>query len=446
MATNSTISSLGVGAGLDLNTMLSKLMAAEQQPLVAVSTKINTANTKISAFGKLQSALSTLQTAAQTFSSPSKLSAYTASSSDETVLTGSTSFSASAGTYSIEVTQLAKAQKDFSQTYASSTSFGAGTLNFTIGGTAQTGITIDASSTIQDIRTAINDAQIGITASVISTGSSDRLVLSGTQGSSGAFSLSVSGSTDANLQALATFDRTTAGLLWSDATDAAAKIDGVAVTSSSNTLTSSLNGVTLNLLKLGTSTLSVKSDPTAMSTSVKAFVDAYNTVNSYIKSNNAYNSTTKTAQPLNGESTVRSIQSLLATTRTSTPSALSSATFKTLSEIGVSVASDGSMSLDSTKLNTAMSKSTQSVKATLAAYGAAFDTSLTTILKTSGLMKSRLDGLNSAVGLYNKQADAIQLRLNAVEKRYRAQFTALDTTMGSLQTTSSYLTQQLARL
>lgn len=447
-SSSSTFSSLGVGTGIDLNSMLTKLMAVEQIPLTQLNNKISDTNTKISAYGQLKSALSTLQSAAQTFSTPSKLNTFSVSSSDETVLTASSAFTAAPGTYAINVTSLAKAQKDFTQSYATGKQFATtGSLVFTVGGVAKSPISVSANATLQDIRAAINDANIGVSASIISTGTADRLVLNGTtEGSANAFSLAVTGG-DTDLQSLATFDRSAAsGLAYTDATDAALTIDGVSITSSTNTVTDKINGITINLLSTGTSTLKVASDANSLTKAAQSFVDAYNSVASYIKTNTAYDASTKVAQPLNAESTIRSIQGLLNSSRSTVPSSLTSATFKTLSEIGISIQSDGTMTLDSSKLEAAIGTSAQSVKQTLAAYGTEFDTGLNAVIGTTGLLKSRVDGLNASITRYNTQATSLQKQIDLTEARYRKQFTALDTLMGSLQTTSTYLTQQLAKL
>lgn len=447
-STSSTFSSLGVGTGIDLNSMLTKLMAVEKIPLTQINSKISETNTKISAYGQLKSALSTLQSAAQTFSSPSKLNLFSVSSSDETVLTASSAFTAAPGSYTINVSSLAKSQKDFTQSYATGKQFAtAGSLTFTVGGVAQSPIAIPANSSLQDIRAAINDANIGVSASIISTGTVDRLVLSGTtEGSANAFSLAVTGG-DADLQSLASFDRSLAsGLAYSNASDATLTIDGVSITSSTNNIANKINGITLNLFKTGTSTLKVASDSSSLTKAAQSLVDAYNTVANYIKTKTAYDASTETAQPLNAESTVRSIQGLLSSARTTVPASLSSATFKTLTEIGLSIQSDGTMALDSTKLEAAMGTSISGVKQTLATYGAAFDAGINAIIGTTGLLKSRVDGLNASITRYNSQVTSLEKRLELVEARYRKQFTALDTLMGNLQTTSTYLTQQLANL
>jgi flagellar hook-associated protein 2 len=131
---------------------------------------------------------------------------------------------------------------------------------------------------------------------------------------------------------------------------------------------------------------------------------------------------------------------------------LSSATYKTLSQFGISATTGGGLSFDSSKLTSAIGTSFSDVQTTLGAYGTAFDSTLTDILNVSGtdanrgIIENRLNGLSLSVKNFTDSKAVLQLRIDAVEKRYRAQFTALDTMVSSMQTTSSYLTQQLARL
>lgn len=446
-----TTTSLGIGTGVDLNSMLTKLMAAERQPIDALNTKVAGTTTKLTTFGVLKSALSTLQTAVETLSNPSKLAALAATSSDATKVTASTSVSASAGSYAVNVTDLAAAQKSFSSAFATGTTFGQGSLEFSINGTTQSiALNDQASYSLQDIRSKINAANIGVTASVISGSGGDRLVFAGTTtGAAGAFSLTVTtGSTTApatSLSGLAGFDETTSGLARSTAKDASLTVDGVAVSSASNTITDAINGVTLKLQSTGSSTISIKGDTAAINEAVSAFVGAYNALNTVIKQNNTYDATTKTAKPLNGESSVRSVQSALHSSRTTVPAELAGAAYQTLSALGISFKQDGTLSVDSTKLSAAISNSSGEVQKTLTAYGSAMKTTISGLLDAQGVIAGRINGLSSSVKNDKSNIAALEIRVAAVQKRYTAQFTALDKLMSQLNTTSSYLTQQLSK-
>ncbi|PKO89317.1 MAG: flagellar hook-associated protein [Betaproteobacteria bacterium HGW-Betaproteobacteria-12] len=439
-----TISSLGIGTGLDANSIVSKLMSLEQLPLTAMNSRTSAFNAKLSSYGQLKSALSTLQTTARALADPNKVAAFSATASDTTIASAQASFFASAGTYSVEVINLATAQKRYSNTaYASNTTFGAGTLTFTINGVDKD-VELTGSNSLVDVRAAINTANIGVTASVISGDSGDRLVLtSTTAGTAGAFTMTVD-SADANVQSLASFDL--ANPFSTNAQNAQARIDGVLVTSSTNTLSTAVNGLTLTLTKVGTSELTVARDTSKASETVNAFVKAYNDAINRIKSDSAYDATTKTGKPLNAESTVRTVMQILNQARTGTPDALDGTPFETLSSLGISVQKDGQMSVDSTKLTAAINSSFSDVQKTLEAFGNTFADAIERVIGTKGLIASRVDGLNRSVSLLAADKERLQFRLDSIEKRYRAQFTALDTLVSSLQTTGTYLSQQLASL
>ena len=446
-----TTSSLGIGAGLDLNSVLTKLMDVERQPLTVLKSRISETNTKLSKLGSLKSKLSDLQAAANTLYLPSKLSALSASSSDTTIATATAAFNASGGSYALVVSQLAAAQKSFSNAFNGSATFGQGKLTVTINGTGHDiDLTDQATYSLQDVRSKINAANIGVTATIISGASGDRLVLTGsTTGATGAFSLSVTNSNQNgatnDLVDLATFDIATPGLARATAQDATLSVDGVAITSSSNTLTTAVAGVTISLQKAGSSTLTVKTDSDRIVSAAQAFVDAFNAVTGMIKVESAFNTTTKTASPFNGDASVRNIQSVLSSTRTTVPAELSTASYKTLSEIGISIQQDGSLKLDASKLLNAIGTSTSDVMATLNAYGKAFSDATTSILDPQGLVSSRINGLNLSLKSYNENVLKLEARIAVVEARYRKQFTALDTLVSRMQTTSSYLAQQLTQ-
>lgn len=446
-----TTSSLGIGAGLDLNSVLTKLMDVERQPLTVLKSRISETNTKLSKLGSLKSKLSDLQAAANTLYLPSKLSALSASSSDTTIATATAAFNASAGSYALVVSQLAAAQKSFSNAFNGSATFGQGKLTVTINGTGHDiDLTDQATYSLQDVRSKINAANIGVTATIISGASGDRLVLTGsTTGATGAFSLSVTNSNQNgatnDLVDLATFDIATPGLARATAQDATLSVDGVAITSSSNTLTTAVAGVTISLQKAGSSTLTVKTDNDRIVSAAQAFVDAFNAVTGMIKVESAFNTTTRTASPFNGDASVRNIQGVLSSTRTTVPAELSTASYKTLSEIGISIQQDGSLKLDASKLLNAIGTSTSDVMATLNAYGKAFSDATTSILDPQGLVSSRINGLNLSLKSYNENVLKLEARIAVVEARYRKQFTALDTLVSRMQTTSSYLAQQLTQ-
>ena len=190
-----SITSAGVGSGLDVEGIVSKLMELEQKPLTRLDSKETSFQAKITAYGAVKSNLASLQTAATTLATASTFTGKSASVSDSTVLSAAASSDAAAGRYSISVTQLAKYHAVRSNTNYAATSetFNTGSLSISVGGAAAINVTIDGSNnSLSGIRQAINDADAGVTATIINDGTTNRLVLSSeTSGSAGAISVSV---------------------------------------------------------------------------------------------------------------------------------------------------------------------------------------------------------------------------------------------------------------
>ncbi len=456
-----TISSAGVGSGINVESLVSSLMSVEKQPLTKLQTRQSSYESKISALGTLKSALSTLQTAAKALtpaigsSAAASLSAYKATLADSTIATATTTSSAVAGTYSLEVTTLATNQRHaLGKTYAAGDpviDFGADstrTLTFTKGSTTST-VTIESGqNTLAGVRDAINKADAGVSASIVTdTSGKQNLLLTATDGGT-SNAVTIGGTATfidpaapgSPIAASGAFTQTQA------ATDAVVKMQGISIATKGNKITDAIDGVNLELTKTGTTTLSVTRDNTDLKSKLDTFVSAYNSLNSSLKSLGAYNATTKTAAVLNGDSTLRSVQSQVRNAISSVPDALSSATFKTLSDIGIAFQSDGSLKIDSTKFDKAASTNFSATAEVIGAFGSTLKTTTTNLLASNGVIASRTDGLNSSIKSIGNQIDAYETRLTSIEKTYRAKFTALDTAMTSMTTTSSYLSQQLSIL
>jgi flagellar hook-associated protein 2 len=450
-----TTSSLGVGTGVDLQAMLTSILAAEKAPITVANTKISANNAKISLYGTLNSKLDTLQTAVDTLRFPSKLSAVSSISSDPTVLGASAASTAQLGSYALNVKQLASAQKSFTNAYTSGTTFGTGQLTFTVSGTAATPIDLTGPATLQEVGAQINSAKIGVTATVITSGDgSQRMILTGDKtGSSNGFSLASTATASDSQPSLDAFDLLTPAevldgsdtLQRSVAQDAQMTIDGISVSSSTNIFSSAIEGLTLTAAKVGLSNITVQNNATKITDAVQAFVDSYNAITSLIKSNSGYNSTTKAGQAFNSDTASRSILESLGSARSTMPASLSAASFKTLSELGITVQQTGLLALDSTKLTTAISSSPSEVIKTIGAYGEAFSTKISALQGSGGAVSTRISSLNATVRRDQDRVAALEVRVSLVEKRYRAQFVALDKYVSAMKTTSESLTQQLAQ-
>lgn len=379
------ISAPGVGSNLDVNGIVSQLMAVERQPLTLLAQRESSYQAKLSAYGTLKGALSAFQTAMQGLADGTKFQAATAKAADASILTATAGGNAVPGSYSVEVQQLAQQQKVHSGGFAdASSAVGSGTLTiqygtydsganaFTLNSakSAQT-ITIDPSSnTLSGVRDAINAANIGISATIINDGTSDRLVVTGKDtGAANGFRIIASDDDGTDLDAAGlsqiAFDPIAAAGSGKNLTqvqaaqDAKLQVDGIAISKSSNTITDAIEGVTLNLLKTNTGSptmLDVARDSAGVKASVEAFVKSFNSVNQTLTSLSAYNAATGQGAILQGDSATMSIQSWIRSTLSASVSGIpgSADSITSLSQIGVAFQKDGSLALDSAKLQTAL--------------------------------------------------------------------------------------------
>ncbi|OIQ85408.1 flagellar hook-associated protein 2 [mine drainage metagenome] len=402
-----TLSSPGLGSGLDVTSIVSKLMSIEQQPLTLMQNQASGYQSTISAYGKLSSGVSSLEGSVTGLNSASLFQSFTANASNTGVATATAGSTAALGNYSVNVTQLAQAQSLVAAGQASATApigtgasttltfnFGtiAGTLTpydsttgtggtygsgttFTSNGNGAQTVTIDSSNnSLTGIAAAINAAGVGVTASIINDGSGTpyRLTLTSTNtGANNSLSLGVSG--DATLASLLGQDPTGTQNLQQTTTgqNAQLTVNGLAVNSPSNTVSSSIAGVSLSLLTTGSTNISVTQNTSAASTAINSFVTAYNNLNSSIQSLTAYNPTTQIAGPLLGDSLTTTIQSQI---QAQLGGAITnSGAFRTLSQIGITMNSDGSLSVNSTTLQNALANKPSDVAALFAATGRVTD-------------------------------------------------------------------------
>ncbi|MBU0593931.1 MAG: flagellar filament capping protein FliD [Gammaproteobacteria bacterium] len=458
------ISSPGIGSNLDINGIVSQLMQLEQRPLTLLAQKEAGFQGKISAFGSLNGAISALQSTATSLvpstgvTAAEKFTTYKAAVTDTTIATASASSSAVSGTYSLEVISLAKTQR---LTSGANPSVGSGVRTMTIetgsvaGGVGSGGaftasgtvaISLDSSvTTLAGVRDAINAANAGVTATVITSGADSYLSLSSNE-SGTASVMRVTG----DVLAL-NYDPSTntGGLIQNtgdEAVDSALKINGISITGSGNVVSEAVDGLTITLKAIGTTTVTVTRDTSSLSAGVSAFVKAYNDFNTTAVSLGRYDAATKQGGPLIGDSTLRSAENTFRSLIGNTPSGLSDSSLQRLSDIGVTMQKDGSLAVDSTKLNAAIADDFNSVANLVSAYGSAFKTAADVMVGTDGLITSRTEGLNASIKSLGKQSDSIQQRLVQIEARYRKQFTTLDTLIANMTQTSNFLTQQLANL
>jgi flagellar hook-associated protein 2 len=401
-----TLTSTGLGSGIDVNGLVSKLMAVEQQPLVQLQTQEASYQAKISAYGSVQSVVAGFQSAVNALNSASTFSARTVTVGNTSVASASADGTVSPGSHSLSVSTLAQAQSLITTgTYAStSTQIGTGTLTIDFG-TYGSGsftqnaaeptktVTISASQgSLAGIRDAINSADVGVTASVINDGSGYRLMLtSSNSGTANAMRIGVT-NTSGTLSDLA-YDASGGTSNMSQtvaAQDAQFTLDGVSMTSASNTVSNAIAGLTLNLLGTNSgssTTVTVNRSVSTIETAVTNLVSAYNSAAATIKSLTAYDTSTNTAQTLTGDFTTLSIQAQLRSIMTASTS-LNAGGVTSLADLGVTFNKDGTVSLNSTTLHSELSDSTVDTSALFLALGQPTDS----LISYAGSTSSTLPG------------------------------------------------------
>ncbi|HEY9063727.1 MAG TPA: flagellar filament capping protein FliD [Burkholderiaceae bacterium] len=470
-----SVSSAGIGSGLDVSSIISKLMEVEKAPLTALQTKETSIQSTISTYGTLKSDVSDLRDAARTLIKPSTWSATTGTSSDATSVSVATGTNAATGNYSVQVQSLAAAQSTVSGTFSSADALvGSGTLHIDLGtwatgnasftaksGSSGVDITVSATDTLTTLADKITASSAGVNASVVTDASGSRLVLtSKTTGVDNAFRITAVDSDGANtdasgLSALA-YDPaggTTATTSTQSAANAKATINGLSVTSATNTLTDVIKGLTLTLNKVTTGPvqIGIAQDTSSIKTAVQSFVTAYNALSSLLSTDLKYDSSTSTAGPLQGDASAQSLQRQLRNLISG--SSGGSSTFATLSSMGLEIQTDGTLKVNDTKLTAALANPAEMKKAFANAdlnnasnNGFAQQLNLfgNSVLGGEGLLTTRIAGLNASLTRNQADQDKLQARLDATQARLTKQYNALDTKMASLTTLSNYVTQQIA--
>lgn len=399
-------SSVSSSTNLDINSIVSQLMSVERQPINKLNVKEANYQAKLSAYGTVKGAVSSFQSAIQSLGSASNFQTLKATPSDATVFSASATSSAVAGTYSLKVTSLAQAQKLVADGKPSSTAaIGTGTITFDFGqitggsfdpvtgkytgaafgsnGSGTKSVVIDSSNnSLQGIRDAINAEQMGVTATIINDGDATnpyRLVLSSdSNGLRNSMKISVTGG-DGNLASWVAHDPGIdgAGQKLAEtvtAQNAEFEVNGVAVSKTSNTVSDVIPGVTLTLAKEAATpvSLTVARDTATASSSISSFVKAYNELAATLKNLSAYDAASQKGAILQGDSTVRSLQSQLRS-MLSTPVTGTSGTLTTLSDVGVTFQKDGTLAVNQTKLNSAMASNFDDIASLFSSVGKATD-------------------------------------------------------------------------
>lgn len=451
-----TIAASGVGSGIDILDLVQQLVAAQRLgPEQLYDSREASLDGQLSALGLVKSSLSVFQDNIANLSTPSSFVAYSAQSSDDTVATATANSNAIDGSFVLRLDsalgdQLATANKVRTAGFADATTTEVGTGDVTISNANGDTFTLNfaggGDNTLTEIRSAINNAEdnFGVSANIVTVddglgGTESRLVLTATDtGEDFALTVSadagISGLDSANLVEL------------TGAQNAIFSIDGQTASSASNTVTNAISGMTFDLLGEGTTTISIASDLDAIETNVNAFVEAFNSFQGILSSTASYNDGNPGA--LFGDATIRSLTSSLRST-ISDSVASATGTFTSLSSIGITTTESGGLALDSDLLRQALAEDFDSVANIFTAadgIGTSLEATVESYTQFAGLLDTKTDSLNSRISLIDDARERLDYRLGKLEDRLRAQFIAMDALVQSLNSTGSFLTQQLSNL
>jgi flagellar hook-associated protein 2 len=469
---SSSISALGTGSGLDLSTLLTNLVSAEKAPQQQIITQRQTAvSTTVSALGALKSSASALQDAFEALKDVKAFNARTATSNNKDMFTATADSTADLGNYSINVVNLASANKVASGNFAATdTVVGTGKMTIAVGTTAFDLEIGEGNKTLAGIRDAINSApgNNGIKASIMQVsdgngGKTNKLVLAAKEtGASSQISITVTDTDGNNTDATglsqlyySKADTTNSRLTeMVPAKDATLIVDGFEVTSKTNVFTEAIPGVTLTALKgaedpddlPAASSLAVSFDKEAVKKALDKFVSAYNAYAFTYGQLTSYNKETDTAGPLLGNSAVGLLANKIRQGLTN-PVPGTASDFNSLSNLGITTNADGTLKVDAAKLDKALTTRLDDVAKLFAGddgIAGRMHKQLGDSLSTTGLFQNTQDTLQKQLDGLKEQQTKLDARMVAREAHYRAQFTALDTIVAQLKQTGNFLTQQFA--
>lgn len=449
------VSASGIGSGIDILGLVSQLVDATRTgPETLLNSRETELNSQVSAIGSLKSEISTFQDSLANLTSASNFIVYANSSSNEDVATVESDSTATPGSYEITVTQLAEAHKLSTASFADSDTTEVGTGNLTIANANGDSFALNfaggGDNTLNSIRNAINDAgdNFGVTASIITIddglglgGTVNKLILTANDtGEDNALTFTA----DASLSAL---DSTNLVSL-NDAENAIIEIDDPSnkVISASNTIVNAITGIDITVSELGTTTIGLSQDQDGIVKNVQNFVDAYNQLQSKFNTLSTYNG--GDPGPLFSDSTTRSLKSQIAGIISDAVPSVSSS-FNSLSALGITTNKFGKLELDDENLKKALDNDFDSVSNVFTASDGItkrLDDSLEEYTKFAGLFDTKRDSLNTRLSLIADSRERLDYRLGKMEARLTAQFIAMDGLVASLNSTGSFLTQQLSNL
>jgi flagellar hook-associated protein 2 len=463
-----TISSPGIGSGLDVQSIVSQLVALEKAPLTQLKTQATSFETRLSTYGTIKSQIAALGDAATKLSTSKGWNAVTAASSNAAAIGVTAASGAPASAFTMTVQQLAKAQSTASSAVAVDTAMGSGSMTIELGSwsagtfTPGTGtpMTIDITAgedSLAEIAAKINDAGAGVTATVLRDASGERLLMRSSEtGATSGFRIAVTdddgNDTDgAGLSRLAYAAGNANGMALTQAgQNALATVDGVSISSTTNRLANTLSGLTIQLSQVTTDPveISVTNDLEAVRANVQAFIDNYNTLNTTLANATRYDASTKVAGALQGDSTATGLQNAL---RSMMRSVTGSTPFSRLTDIGIEMQTGGKLALDSEKFDAALNDldglsslfTIDTGAVTTEGFGRKIKNFANGLIDADGLVSTKTSAIQSAIRRNSLEQEKVNDRAARAEVRYLAQYNAMDAAVAKLNGINAFVTQQI---
>ncbi len=433
--------------GFDFNQIIDVTIQSESIPLEILQGQESDLKTKDSALVTFGTEVADLLDPVADLLLSATFAALDASSTDTDVASVTLGDGAVAGTYDLNITQLAKAQVTASTngyTNTTDTAADGGSISFTIGTTTTTAIAISAATSLAELKTLINDQNSGVVASVVNDGTNNKLVISSrTSGAADGFTINNSLTNGVGSVVTFAVGQSPSSGNSQDAQDSAFTVNGLSITGASNTVTDAVPGTAVTLLKAGTASINVVADHDALKEHVKTFITEFNGLKEFFNKQSQIDNITGEPGPLSNDTILR--QAISDVKNTILTANGNNGQYAYLTEIGVEFEQDGTLKLDEERFNTAVDTSVTDVQKLFQGDGTVtgiFDdlkSALENIDNTAGLIKTARDALDTSLKRIRDQIVSQQLRLELRRVELQKMFTAADLAMSRISSQQSAL-------
>jgi flagellar hook-associated protein 2 len=407
--------------GIDFNSIIDAIIQADSQPLTDLQTQQQNEQYRDKAFVSLSGLIGNMESTIESLADSTAFSNVAATSSDPTTVATTVGTGGIVGNYSINVTKLAQSQTTASTngyTNMTDTAADGGSISFTINGQTTTAINVTSAMSLADVASAINTQNSGVVASVVNDGTNYKLLISSRQtGAANGFTVnnSLTNSTGAAVAFAAGQNATTGNS--QNAQDAQFTVNGFAITSSSNAISSAVPGITLNLMKTGQATVGVTTDYSSLKSSIQSFISQYNSFRSF------YDSQQKDV--LQGDPVLREslgdLRNVLLTPNSN------GGVYKYLAEIGISLTSSGTLQFDESTFDQAVSTNPADLQKLLVGDGTNQG-----VFQNLESALTNLDGIANMLSSYSSKITDMQARLDQERQTLVQVYTAADQAISAL--------------